>query len=367
LAACGVLAAPLIAWAAPAWADDPAKLNLTYTLDAVSVDGGRLRVLDKLLAVGEATLRPGLKGRISALEVSGAHPNLSAGTLQGVDNIEVVRHRGRLFESWLQQDLGHHASLRAGLQDLNLEFYATDSTDLFVSPTFGIGAEMGASGVNGPAIFPSSALGARLRLEPAADLYAQAAAFDAKAGGLGDPGGVDLGFHEGLLLAAQAGWTGHGQVALGAWRYTRRQRPIPADPDPAWRFRSQGVYALVEQPLGPTDARAIAFLRAGIAQAAGLPMRAAMQAGVTVKGPLANRPDGRFAVGVGAAWPSARLRRLTRDAGARPRAEQLVEVTYADRVAPHLSLQPDLQLLRHGGARAGRDEAVMILRLTAAW
>ncbi|WP_425996333.1 hypothetical protein [Caulobacter sp. DWR1-3-2b1] len=70
----------------------------------------------------------------------------------------------------------------------------------------------------------------------------------------------------GALLIAEAGWTGSGKFAVGAWRYTEKQDDIrDLDPagDPA-RSDAQGVYLLAEHPLdvrteGPR--RAVAFAR----------------------------------------------------------------------------------------------------------
>jgi porin len=360
------LAATLLALLAQPARADPPRVRAVYNLDVVSVDGRGAQVLDKLIVKGDADVAAGLHAHASLLNVSGDQPNQRAGTLQGVDNIEVSRHRLRLFDAWLEQDLGAGASVRVGLQDYNEEFYATDTTDLLISPTFGIGAEVGASGVNGPSIFPSTALSARLKLQPAKDVYIQVAAFDAKAGSLGDPGGIDTGFREGLLLAGEAGWTGRGHLAVGAWRYSRRQRLNPPAGDPTARGRSQGAYVLIEEPLGAEKGPLTAFLRAGLSDTDALPLSAAGEAGLKLAPVVHGRPDSAFVVGLAAARAGARTQRAVAAAGEAPAgAETLVEASYSDRIAPHLTVQPDLQLVRHAGARAGEDEAVFILRLTA--
>ena len=45
----------------------------------------------------------GATAHASFLNNTGGQPNDLAGTLQGVDNIEVARPRGRLFEAWVEQ------------------------------------------------------------------------------------------------------------------------------------------------------------------------------------------------------------------------------------------------------------------------
>ncbi|MBK8545802.1 MAG: carbohydrate porin [Caulobacteraceae bacterium] len=115
-------------------------------------------------------------------------PNDDIGTLQGVDNIEVERHRARLYEFWIETQLGP-TNVRAGLYDLNSEFYANDSASLLIAPAFGIGSELAATGPNGPSIFPSTALAARFQWTLSESSRLQFAALNATAGVLGDPGG----------------------------------------------------------------------------------------------------------------------------------------------------------------------------------
>jgi hypothetical protein len=143
----------------------PLKLSGSYKADlAGTVSGGlakRGRVLDDLQVFGDLDLDKavGWKGATAHFELlnnSGAMPNDDAGTLQGVDNIEVTRQRARLFEAWVEQGFGDKGSVRAGLYDLNSEFYANDSAGLLLAPAFGIGSELAATGPNGPSIFPST-------------------------------------------------------------------------------------------------------------------------------------------------------------------------------------------------------------------
>ena len=126
------------------------------------------------------------------LNNSSGMPNGDAGTAQGVDNIEVSRHRTRLFEAWVQQDFaGAAASVRAGLYDLNGEFYANDSAGLLIAPAFGISSELAATGANGPSVFPSTALAMRLKWSPpcgSASLSRQAAQSRVRRAGGGFPG-----------------------------------------------------------------------------------------------------------------------------------------------------------------------------------
>ena len=63
---------------------------------------------------------------VHLLNNSGGAPNDYAGSLQGVDNIEVARQGARLYEFWVETNLGA-VNARAGLYDVNSEFYSNES------------------------------------------------------------------------------------------------------------------------------------------------------------------------------------------------------------------------------------------------
>lgn len=359
-------------------ADDHAfKLSGSYTADlAGTVSGGlakRGRMLDDLQVFGDLDLDKavGWKGASAHFELlnnSGAMPNDDAGTLQGVDNIEVTRQRARLFEAWVEQGFGDKASIRAGLYDLNSEFYANDSAGLLLAPAFGIGSELAATGPNGPSIFPSTALAVRVRWTPNEHVYAQAAALNANAGVLGDPGGVRTSFDNGLLLIAEAGWQGRGKVAFGTWRYTDKQDDIrflapSGDPAPA---TAQGAYVLLERHLtGDVDVRkTTAFARLGVSDGDTTAFRGGWQAGVLVEHVFESRPDSAFSIGVNQVFLSGKYRDNAIDAGlGLRRSESAIEVTYSDKIGP-VTIQPDLQYVKDPGADAGVGHAlVAILRV----
>jgi porin len=246
-----------------------------------------------------------------------------------------------------------------GLYDLNSEFYANDSAGLLIAPAFGIGSELAATGPNGPSIFPSTSLAVRLKWTPREDVYVQDPALNANAGVLGDPGGVDTSFDSGALVIAEAGWTGAGKIALGAWRYTDKQDDIR---DPA-RRTAQGVYLLLERHLGTVseDAprQATAFARLGASDGDTTDFKGGWQAGLLVQHVFDGRPQSAFSVGVNQGYFSGKARANAFDAGgALKRAESAIELTYADSFGP-LTLQPDLQYIKDPAGDAGVGHALV--------
>lgn len=366
-------------------APEPKALNLgaVYNLDLVGVShgagGSGSDVLGKLLVSADLDLSQvskwnGATAHVSGLAVHGGRPNDRVGALQGVDNIEVARRRVKLYEAWLDQSLaGGKVSLRGGLYDVNTEFDVTDSAGVFLAPAFGIATEIAATGPAGPSIFPSTALAARVQVRPAQDWTVRVAAVNAQAGTLGDPGGVDTHFDAGAILFAETAWTGRGKVAVGAWRYTKRQpdlREVDAAGEPRGA-RSQGVYLTAEQPLmgGGEDAtgpKVTAFVRAGLSDGDTTPFRASGAVGVNAAGVVPGRPEGVLGVGFNWAEVSRKYRRNSADDGVPlGHRESTLELTYADQLGEHLTVQPDLQLVFRPGADPGARTAVVVgLRLT---
>lgn len=382
-AASFLLAAGCFAFSEAQAGDRAFKLSGAYTADlAATVSGGlakRGRVLDNLQVFGDLDLDKavgwtGARAHFQVLNNSGGTPNDDAGTLQGVDNIEVARQRARLFEAWVEQGMGDKASIRAGLYDLNSEFYSNESAGKLLAPAFGIGSELAATGPNGPSIFPSTALALRVRWTPNEKVYAQAAALNANAGVLGDPGGIKTSFDNGLLLIAEAGWTGRGKVAAGAWRYTDRQddiRAVTPTGQPA-RATAQGAYVLLERQLSGEGDDALrkttVFARMGASDGDTTAFKAGWQAGLLVEHVFQSRPDSAFSVGVNQAFLSAKYRDNALDAGQRlRRAESAVEVSYADTIGP-VTIHPDLKYVWNPGADSAIGRAlVATLRVSVAF
>lgn len=351
----------------------PVAFTLGSAIDGVAAFGdapSRARELDltdasldldlaALTGWSGATVR--LRGQISG----GGTPNDDVMSLAGIDNAEVTRQRTRLYEAWLDQGFaGGAVSARLGLYDLNTEFYATDSSALLIAPRYGIGSELSATGVNGPSIYPSTALTLRLRAQDSQGRYLQAAVLNARANGLGDPGGIDSRFGDGVLTIAQGGWQGDGgSLALGVWRYSRRQDDLFAvdgSGAPIQRH-AQGIYGLAERRIG----RSVAFLRGGVSDGSTGPFKASWQAGVLMSPVFGGREESQASIGLGQDIAGQAFRRASLAGGAPlGRTETALELTYSDRLVRHLSLQPDLQVIHRTGAIPARDlVTVLTLRV----
>jgi porin len=320
----------------------------------VSVDGD----------LGKAFGWTGATVHASVVNNAGGKPNELAGTLQGVDSIEVAQARTRLYELWIDQGFaGGRASLRAGLYDLNSEFYATPSSDLLLAPAFGIGSELGATGRHGPSIFPLTSLAVRMKLGGESGPYAQAAVLSAHAGAWSEPSRLTLGLDEGAILIGEVGVHGPRRVALGAWTYSRKAGDL-YDRGPTGeplRRQARGAYLLGEDVIwrSGADRTATAFLRLGVSDGRTSPFRGGWQAGLRIDRLAPGRPDSTASIGLQQGLLSGPQRALGRDAGLDLRgAESGIEATVSDTYG-RLTVQPDLQLIEHQGGEPRRRPVVV--------
>lgn len=361
--------------------EDPAfDIGAVYRVDlsGVAADGRKMRSfgLDDLNieANGDLEQLVGWKGasfHIDVLNNLGGRPNDLAGTLQGIDNIEVASPKLRLYEVWLEQKIGAATTLRAGLYDLNSEFYSSDASGLLLAPAFGVGSEIAATGPNGPSIFPTTALAVRIEQRFGGAGYARVALLNATAGALGDDRGSALDFHHGVLLIGEAGVEKDGnKLAVGAWGYSQRQDDIfetDSAGDPI-RREARGAYVIAEKVLGDPDIAFAPslFVRAGISDGKTTPYKGGWQGGVLFAHVMPGRDDSQFSFGVNQAYLSKSYRDLLRGDGVHTAAaENAIELTYSDKVTKFLSLQPDLQFIwNRGGDIDARRVTVATLRAT---
>lgn len=375
-----VLAIGSVAYAEEAPAEqaktEPVHLSLVYTGDTfVVADGGAKRgavYVDRLMVSADFDFDrlfgwKGANAHVDVMSNRGGAPNEDAGTMMGISRTELDPRPARLVQAYVRQSFANdRAELVLGFYDIGADFYATPSAEMFMGPIGGLAPELSASG---PPDFPETALTAQLKVKPTGHSYILMSAADARQGVVGDVGGADFSFRDGLILATEVGYAGNFKAGIGAWRYTRRKpdiRDLTAAGDPVQRA-TQGAYLLVEYPLpSPTDGvrKTTVFLKGGVTDGATTAYSGTLAGGVLVEHVFAARPDSTLALGFIHGRFDDRFRANQADnsvdAG---RAETNFEISYADRIAPHVTLQPDFQWVHHpSGERAIKDALVPGLR-----
>ena len=346
------------------------------TTGGVAVGSAYLNNLDLELAIdGERAF--GMRGL--TLFLHGLHNNDArfssrySGDAMTASNIDAPRAT-RLYEAWLDYAFGTHgaASLRLGLYDLNTELDTSDSRALFVNSSFGVGHDLGQSGVNGPSIFPITSLGLRFALRPRENWLLLAAVLDGVPGDPDDPTAttVRLDPDDGALLIAevQHALSDRGTLAAGAWIYTKDGPRVDDDVlgvVPPRSARRLGIYSTADfaiwrrSPGSPQFATT--FARVGYTSDAAHEYDLNAQAGFTWRQPWT---DG-YEEAVGLALSYARTGgayRAARAALGEPveSGELAVELTYRRALTSWLTLQPTLQYIAQPSAESMLSDAFVI-------
>jgi porin len=341
-------------------------IDVIYKFDAISNTSGGAktgtRSLDnldiKFSIDGEKLFgSQGTSALIYFLNNNGSQPGATlANDAEGVDNIEVRNPGAKLYEAWIQQNfMKDRLSILAGLYDLNSEFYVTDSSGLFLRPTFGIGTDMGQSGENGPSIFPVTSVGVRIRVQPYHNFSIQTVALDGVPGDPSNPKGthIRLGHGDGTLLAGEADYVPgeeapNGKIGIGAWEYTKKFDDfvdIDSSGNPVKR-RSDGIYLIAERRIydapGHDEQGLTLFARFGVANGAVNRFDYAWSTGAVYAGLFPGRTKGQLGLGLEGAHTSSKYRRSATSSDASITA---FELTYSDYLATWLAIQPDIQYI----------------------
>ena len=325
---------------------------------------------------GNAILHaPGLTAFFDGLWIHGGHPSRYAGDAQGISSL-AGPHRFKFYEAWLQYNFDHSRfSALGGLYNLNSEFYRLQAAGLFLNSSFGIGPEFGQSGVEGPSIFPFTAVGARFAYKPAPNIVLRAAVLD---GIPLDRPHASTGLfesHDGVLLVAEAAFLDRppkdamlsdprfrigrasglppydNKLALGAWHYTTTLDDLSnmtADGQPLQHHGSSGAYAIADHLLFQSEAnsaeRVSVFLQAGIGDGRVDRFGAYLGAGIAATALLPGRDNDQAGFGLALARNGTHYRATQQQLDTPvTKSETALETSYLAQLTDWLALQPDLQ------------------------
>lgn len=314
---------------------------------------------------------------IYGLGTQGGSPSSLAGDLQTASNIDSP-DTWKLYEAWYQQNFfDDRLSFLVGLHDLNSEFDAMETSAIFINSSHGIGPDYSQSGQNGPSIFPTSSLAARLRGLPLNYLYIQTAVFDGVPGDPNNPQGTHIQFNngDGVLIASEIGFlpgklkedAPYGKFALGAWAHTSRfddVLDVDAEGNPVRRRDNFGIYALGEYNVyrekDDPDQGLGVFGRFGYANGDVNQLQYYLGAGLKYTGLIPHRDKDQMGVAVAAAFNGGKFKQAQSNAGTPVEsAEVNLEFTYRAELAPWFVLQPDFQLIINPGMNPTLNNAFL--------
>lgn len=347
-------------------ADRALMIQLAYTGEVMGNASGGVRrgarYLDNLDVVVDADLDrlagwKGTRAHVYGLYNNGKSIGGLVGDAQAISNIETGTAALRLYEAWIDQMIGERISVRAGLYDLNSEFDALDAAALFVSSPHGIGTDFAQSGRNGPSIFPSTSLAARVQFRPSDGWAVRAAVLDGVPGNPDRPGrtAIRLGHGDGALLVGEveAPLEG-GKLLLGTWKYTarfdRNDDARPAKGNTGAYIR--GEFLVIERGEHTVDA----FFRLGAAAGRFNMFDRFAGGGLKFSGWVPGRKADEFGIAMAAAFTSHSHRAAT-GAGA---SEVAIEATYRAPITDWFTLQPSVHYVRNPSADCCVADALVL-------
>jgi porin len=397
-------ASTVLQLALPAAAQQPApdrsaatagvQVAVAYNSDAMGVVSGGLSRgwtydgrLGLILDLDPGQLWRGASFHASVHQIHGRQPTAEhVGALMAVSGVE-AEPATRLFNLWIEQQLGEKASVRVGQFTAGQEFFISPTAALFVNSTFGWPAILAQDLPSGGPSYPLAAPGVRLSYRPGPAVTVLLAAFngDPAGPGGGDPQRRDRSGFNSLrisgppFLMVEAQYARGGSTAqpssvlrLGAWtnrRATASQRfdgeglslADPLSSGAPRRLPGQwGGYAILDQTLFRRGERvANGFVRVAATQSGRALVSTYADLGITYAGPVPGRPNDT--IGLAAAYAGiskgakgfdADLNRFSGTARPVRDHEIAIELSYRAEVTPRWSLQPNLQYIVHPGGGA---------------
>ncbi len=359
-------------------AENGIDIQPKYTLDSFAIVSGGIKTGTDMLDEIDFTTRidgkklwgiEGSSGKVYFYRNNFGHPNRDyVGSAQGIDGDESSHDFTHIDEAWLQQNfLENKYSVLAGLYDFTYEFYQTDSSGIFLNPTFNVGSEFSNSGGNGASIYASSALAVRLKTQPTDNSYIQVAIMDGIPSIPYNPKrpNYQLYTKNGALILSEIGLTPTGgKFVIGAWTYTKGAPDLVTNQN----RDSYGMYVTLEKQLyiNPKNSNEslTGFFRIGKTDGNTTIFSYAWSGGINYAGLFPSREYGVFGLAALQAVNSNKYLQEELSEGINLKhRESGIELTYQDYIIPGVLLQPDIQyIFNPSGNPAAKNALILGLR-----
>jgi porin len=314
----------------------------------------------------------------------------------------------RLFNLWIEQKIGGHATLRVGQFTAAQEFMVSDVANLFVNSTFGWPVLPSQNLPSGGPNWPEATLGARVEWSATREVTLRAAVFNGDPAGPGtgdpvlrDPDGLAFRINDPPFVVAEFEYDYNRGQRLEENSPNQEGRAVPAQPAQntgslaagglpgtikigGWyhtgefadqRFDTQGgllaasaglpaqhagdfsVYGIVEQMLWRSGVRGLdGFVRVMGSPDNRNPISFYADTGLALEGVFDWRPDDVLGLGFAYGRVSPQAAAADRDMAAITSTpipirdyEAVIELTYRMQLARNWLMQPNLQYIIHPG------------------
>ncbi len=343
-------------------------LDLAYKVDYVSNTGGGIKqdsaIIGNLDVQGTLDLDkiahiPGLSINLYALGTHGDDATEFVGDSFATSNIEAPS-TFKLYEAYLEQSVDERFQISFGLRDLNAIYNAIESTRVFINSAFGITPTFSQTGVNGPSIFPNTALAANAKYESSTPFYFQAGVFNAQAGDPEKPYDTQINVKsgEGFLSVYELGIADEKaanpfKYGAGSWSYTKASDRL----DGTGEARNYGFYMVADHKITNTLSL---FLKYSTASERVNVFKTGVEAGVNLQGLLPGREDDILGLGYSRAQASDVY--VTAEQGRE--FEAAYELAYQADLGHGIAVTPDFQYIQNPGlSKDVKNAQVVTIRI----
>ncbi|MBP9212156.1 MAG: carbohydrate porin [Bacteroidetes bacterium] len=326
---------------------------------------------DLILSVDLETAA-GLNGSSFLLQFlanNGGGVNHGIGESQMVTNIEGYRTM-RLYQCWVNKEFSDAGiAVLAGLFDLNSEFYVTPTSGIFLNASHGIGIDLSQTGTNGPSIFPSTSLAARVRFDLAGNVSSAVAVFDAAPGDPLDGAQFDATIRSGdgflIISESEYRFAADQKISAGVWYYTSAYASI-CGAHGLEEYRelreNAGIYLLADVSPFTEEEDVLhglsLFARVGMANAELNAVGTFFGGGLVYTGLFDIRPADKFGYALALASYGNDYLSVCRSMGDAVTGTELVhELTYRAPLSSFLTVQADVQYVVHPSASLNINSA----------
>ncbi|MFN1835665.1 carbohydrate porin [Balneola sp. MJW-20] len=342
---------------------------------------------------GELGLWKGGNFYFYGFDLRGGSPTTLAGDYQVISNIDAPDGL-LLYEAWYEQVFWDgRLSVLGGLYGLDSEFDIIESASIFIQSSHGTGAELGASGPNGPSIFPYSSLALRVKFALSEHIIFQGAVLEAEAGIPGNNSGINVSWdrNEGLLFISEFAWffgdteystaatrgrhyrgisrtttSNHKtKIALGGWTYSKSYDSFSSSPL-ATKAKSRGLYLLTESKIysdhqNPSRGLTV-FGRIGTASEESNRLSWYSGGGAVYTGLIKNRNKDQLGLGFAAAFNgNLFIENIPINGNEADHTETNIELTYLAQLHDKISVQFDYQYVSNPNTDPSINNASLIL------
>jgi porin len=297
----------------------------------------------------------------------------------------------RLGELWLQKNFWDKTfSIKVGNQAIDLEYFQSSSSALFINSTFGA-FDLVANNVFDAPVYPLASPGVRFQYLPDPRVYVMAGVYgldDNSFPTINNKYGTrfSLNPHSGMLVMSEIGYLLNqqpndkglqGSYRLGSFVDTGNSSTFASQANFAngtgglqGAGTNYGIYGVVDQQIYSKGAQAITiFTRAGGAPSNDTFVDYYVDGGFNFTGFVPGRDTDVAGIAVARAHVSQDYSASQVAQGAPPSsAETVLEATYKVQLAPWWNVQPDIQyIITPGGVEGSPNAVVLGVRTTVAF